>query len=512
MKDQVDLLREALDQSLRPGVQFDPVAEVTRVLAAIPNRTLFLDELSVMARRCFLADHAAILSLHRGTGRWFAEATQNLGPIDVKDIEGLSRTVIDQTHHRGTAVLIPDASHHSMTRVSQSIRKHNVQCVMTAPIYVDAELWGLLYLDNTSVPNAFDADSQQQLERFAGFAGIAIRRCQELVEYRVGAAETPAADSQEELFLDFQNHEVLEVMRKLKRAANTEAPILILGETGTGKNVLARWVHENSPRRPKPFREINCAEIDINLIEGELFGIEARVATGVDFREGRIKAADGGTVFLNEIGELPLTSQAKILRAIDERVVERVGGRSPLGVDVRFICATHQPLAELAEHGQFRRDLYHRINIFEVTIPPLRERPEDIPGLAEHLLRRFARALARPGMHFSAGSIEYLQSLPLRANIRELANRIQSAATLSDGDEIELRDPNLPAKHSMPSTAKRATQLKMALRQFETQLIRQCLEQSGWIEARAAARLGVPESTLRSKIKRLGIRKPRRLR
>ncbi len=509
MIDRIDRLGDAGTRGDRPELRFDPVSEITRILEAIPDRTKFLEELTATARRCFLADHAAILSLHRPTGRWFAEATQNLGPNDVEDIKGLSRTVIDQTRRREEPVLITDASRNDLTRTSHSIRMHNVQCVLTVPIYVSSDLWGLLYLDNTSVPDAFDDESMRQLSQFAAFAGIAILKCEELVSLSLGVSKSAGTSPRDEVFLDFRNPAMLAAVAVLKRAARTEAPILLLGENGTGKNVLAHWVHANSPRAKKPFVEINCAELSPNLIEVELFGVEAGVATGVDFREGKIKGADGGTVFLNEIGDLPLSQQAKVLRAIEERVVERIGGRTTHGVDVRFICATNRDLRAMANAGQFRLDLYFRINLLECVIPPLAQRPEDIPAIAEHLLGRSGRKHGKPGVFFSLDTVEHLQSLPWKGNIREMANIIEKAVILCEGDEIDLAGSRRPQRSGKGS--RRPASLKNAVQQFEILQIHHALEQCGWTEARAARQLGLPESTLRSKIKRYAIRKPRRI-
>jgi transcriptional regulator with GAF, ATPase, and Fis domain len=510
MKDRISSLSRELENRDSDGSGFDAVSEITTILAAIPDRTAFLNALLRTARRCFLSNHEAILSYHHPTKRWFVEAAQDLRADALEEIKGLSRTVIERTRDSAASVLVPDTHSDDLTRESRSVRLYNIQSVLTAPIHVNSEMWGLMYLANTSAPHAFDGQSQKQVERFAKFAGMAITRCEEFV--RLSLPPLVQGDDAPALLNDVRSSQMAAVLEDLRRAAPTDASILLVGETGTGKDVLANWIHQNSPRRKKPFVQINCAELDPDLIEVELFGVESGVATGVTFREGKMKVADGGTLFLNEIGELPLSVQAKLLRVIEDRVVERVGGRNVLGVDVRYICATNRDLEGLVKSGQFRRDLYHRINVFGVTIPNLGERREDIPQLARDILARICRKLNRPAMRLSDPSLDYLSRRDWKGNIRELANFIERSVILSPGEELIVDDQH-PRQVSSGKAERigRHTSLKRAVDSFEASHIHQALRNSGWVRVRAANRLGIPDSTLRSKMKKHAIKPPRRL-
>lgn len=509
MKDRISALSDELD--LRVGIKsgFDVVSEITAILAAIPDRTAFLVALLRTARRCFLSDHEAILSYHSPSRRWFVEAAQDLKVDALEEINGLSRTVIEKTRDSAVSILIANAGSDSLTKESRSVRQFNIQSVLTAPIHAGSDLWGLIYLANTCVPHAFDDQSQKQLERFAEFAGMAITRCEEFVRFSLPPLRR--TDDSPALLEDVPSPKMMKVIEDIRLAAPTDASILLTGETGTGKDVIARWIHEHSPRRAKAFVEINCAELDVDLIELELFGIESGVATGVSFREGKIKVADGGTVFLNEIGELPLSVQAKLLRVIEDRVVERVGGRSVMGVDVRFICATHRNLETVVDSGQFRSDLFHRINVFGITVPPLRERQEDIPRLAVHILARICRKMNRQLMHLSDKSLEQLSRQDWKGNIRELANALERAVIRSRGDDLSIGEQAPLAAIAAPARSIKAASLKRAVDEFEASQLRHALQSNGWVASRTASRLGIPTSTLRSKMKKHKIQPPRRL-
>jgi DNA-binding NtrC family response regulator len=237
---------------------------------------------------------------------------------------------------------------------------------------------------------------------------------------------------------------IVEVSQAIQRVAPTDATVLLLGESGTGKELFARAIHQLSPRRDRPFVAINCAAIPVTLIENELFGHEKGSFTGASARQlGKFELADSGTIFLDEIGELDLSVQSKILRVLQERRFERIGSTSPIDVDVRIICATNRDLQENVKRGAFRDDLYFRINVFPVTIPPLRSRREDVDALTDFFLHRFARELPRPGLRISDDARAQLRAYDWPGNIRELQNSMERAAILCDRNTIEPRDLHL---------------------------------------------------------------------
>jgi DNA-binding NtrC family response regulator len=234
---------------------------------------------------------------------------------------------------------------------------------------------------------------------------------------------------------------IIEVSNAIQRVAPTDSTVLLQGESGTGKELFARAIHQLSPRRDRPFVAINCAAIPETLIENELFGHERGSFTGATGRQlGKFELADSGTIFLDEIGDLGLGVQSKILRVIQERRFDRIGGASTLDVDVRIICATNRGLAAEVKEGRFREDLFFRINVFPVTVPPLRARREDIDALADFFLQKFARELKKPALRIGAEAREALRAYDWPGNIRELENCIERAAILCDGMMIERRD------------------------------------------------------------------------
>jgi DNA-binding NtrC family response regulator len=304
---------------------------------------------------------------------------------------------------------------------------------------------------------------------------------------------------------------IVEVSNAIQRVAPTDSTVLLQGESGTGKELFARAIHQLSPRRDRPFVAINCAAIPETLIENELFGHEKGSFTGATGRQlGKFELADSGTIFLDEIGELGLGVQSKILRVIQERRFDRIGGTSTLEVDVRIICATNRPLAGEVKEGRFREDLFFRINVFPVTVPPLRARREDIDGLADFFLQKFARELKKPSLRIAADAAEALRAYDWPGNIRELENCIERAAILCDGGVIERRDLHIEAPSTdalrdaldLSGTLEEAT--ARTARVVERLKIAEALEQTE-SRADAAEKLGISVRTLAAKMKEHGI-------
>jgi formate hydrogenlyase transcriptional activator len=282
---------------------------------------------------------------------------------------------------------------------------------------------------------------------------------------------------------------------------------LVTGETGTGKELLARAIHELSPRRNKPFVRVNCAALPMGLVESELFGHERGAFTGADQRRsGRFELAHGGTLFLDEIGELPLEAQAKLLRVLEDGLVDRVGGMQSLAVDVRVIAATNADLALASSTGRFRSDLYYRLHVFPIVLPPLRERPEDIPLLANHFLEHHRVKLKRPYLALSSESMARLCRYPWPGNVRELQNVIERAVILARSSTVEVE-----ADLAVRSEADAPAESPVNLVEMERQHILSVLTRTHWRvygPHGAAAQLGLNPSTLRSRLKKLGLSRP----
>ncbi|HEX3071844.1 MAG TPA: sigma-54 dependent transcriptional regulator, partial [Thermoanaerobaculia bacterium] len=299
---------------------------------------------------------------------------------------------------------------------------------------------------------------------------------------------------------------MVEVSNAIQRVAPTDSTVLLQGESGTGKELFARAIHQLSPRRDRPFVAINCAAIPETLIENELFGHEKGSFTGATGRQlGKFELADSGTIFLDEIGELGLGVQSKILRVIQERRFDRIGGTSTLEVDVRIICATNRPLAGEVKEGRFREDLFFRINVFPVTVPPLRARREDIDGLADFFLQKFARELKKPSLRIAADAAEALRAYDWPGNIRELENCIERAAILCDGGVIERRD--LHIEDASTDALRDALDLSGTLEEASARTVRlierlkiaEALERSD-SRADVAEKLGISVRTLAAKM------------
>ncbi len=312
---------------------------------------------------------------------------------------------------------------------------------------------------------------------------------------------------------------IREVSQQIQKVAATDATVLLLGESGTGKELFARAVHHLSPRREKPFVALNCAAIPEGLVENELFGHERGAFTGAGARKvGKMDLAHRGTLFLDEIGELPLAIQAKLLRVLEERRFERVGGTQSIEVDMRLVVATNRNLLKLAEEKLFREDLYFRISAVPLTIPPLRERGNDVLMLADHFLEKFSREFAKPGLELSAETRERMLQYRWPGNVRELQNTLERAVILADGLTIHPAGLQLPAAKTevdtlpagmLPEDFNWEGSLEevtgRAVGHVERVMLENTLQECKWNKTRAAEKLGVSPKTLLAKLRSAGL-------
>lgn len=319
------------------------------------------------------------------------------------------------------------------------------------------------------------------------------------------------------------------VKAQAARVGPTDTTVLIHGETGSGKELVARSIHALSKRQGQAFIAVNCAALPESLIESELFGHERGAFTGADRRRlGKFELADGGTLFLDEIAEMPLAAQAKLLRVLQEHAFERVGGAETVHVQVRLVAATHRDLARQVERGRFREDLFYRLNVFRIDVPPLRDRREDLRALAEHLHERAAKRMAKPVLAISDTSLRRLMAYPWPGNVRELANAVERATLLADGDQLEIELPESPLSDSAgngratggssassagsSASATRDILLDLSLEQLQRLQITHALESCGYRvfgKDGAAERLEMNPNTLLSKMDKFGIPRPR---
>jgi formate hydrogenlyase transcriptional activator len=298
------------------------------------------------------------------------------------------------------------------------------------------------------------------------------------------------------------------VLKQVERVAPTDSTALVLGETGTGKELIARAIHNLSARCGRPFITVNCAAIPLDLLESELFGHERGAFTGAIAQKiGRFELADKGTLFLDEVGDIPLPLQPKLLRVLQEQQFERLGSGRTHQVDVRLVAATHRNLVDMAKRNEFRSDLYYRLNVFPISLPPLRARREDIPALVEHFIEIYARRMGKQIDQISPETMSELTSYAWPGNIRELQNFIERSIILSSGNVLQ---PPLSTLETCAATECRGA---VTLQEAERDHILKTLEQTRWIVAGpngAAARLGMKRSTLYFRMQKLGISRTNR--
>ena len=285
------------------------------------------------------------------------------------------------------------------------------------------------------------------------------------------------------------------VIDLVARVADSQANVLIRGESGTGKEMVARLIHGNSPRKDGPFVAINCAALPETLLEAELFGIERGVATGVEARPGRFELARGGTVFLDEIGDIPLTLQAKLLRVLQEREIEKLGGRRRIPIDVRILSATHRGLEGMIESGEFRQDLYYRLKVVEIVLPPLRDRREDIPKLVRFFLEKYGKREGLRDVRITQDALQKLMRYPFPGNVRELENLIEGALALTTDPVIDTRDLLLPESAST-ANADVLTEDLPSLEDLEHRYVARVLAHTKGNISKAAKILGIDRKTL----------------
>ncbi|MCB2181131.1 MAG: sigma-54 dependent transcriptional regulator [Desulfobulbaceae bacterium] len=316
-----------------------------------------------------------------------------------------------------------------------------------------------------------------------------------------------------------KNKQMRQLYSLIEKVAPTGASVLITGESGTGKELVARSIHNNSLRAKEPFISVNCAALPESLLESELFGHEKGSFTGaVSQRKGHFEVADDGTLFLDEIGEMALALQAKLLRIIQEKTFQRVGGTSEIKVDVRIVAATNKDLKEEVEQGRFREDLYYRLNVLHLHLPPLRERSDDIPLLAEHFVRKFGQKLDKPDLVISPAALRFLTVQTWEGNIRELENTIERASILCGGNTILPEDvqadggpvsptATLSSSFNPEELVPPGTRLPELLDAIEEKALRNALKQSDFVQTKAAKALGITKSLLQYKMKKFRIKK-----
>jgi transcriptional regulator with GAF, ATPase, and Fis domain len=387
------------------------------------------------------------------------------------------------------------------------MRLRSILCV---PLYLGGRVVGAVYLDDSRRPDVFSDADRALLEGFAQLMAVAIENSrghqevlrvnEQLVGENLSLRREVSSRFRAENLIGTSSA-MQRVLAVVDRAARVNATVLLTGENGTGKELIARVLHHSGKRRLKPFVAVNCGAIPETLLESELFGILSRIATEVGGRDGRFVQADGGTLFLDEVGEMPLKQQVALLSAIANREITPVGGGKPIPVDVRIIAASNRDLRQSVERGTFREDLFYRLNVIPIEVPPLRERKADIPALAAHFVRIYAGQQERPVPRLTREFVPALMQSDWPGNVRELQNYIERVLAMTPGDALHPTPPPRDLEER-PDQIPRGGTLKELVEKLERRAIAEALELASGNQSLAARHLGLTEQSLRYRIRK----------
>jgi Nif-specific regulatory protein len=431
----------------------------------------------------------------------------------------VSRYLSESTFETKEAILARDVADDSKLATRDSLGRIHANSVICAPIRQADRIYGLIHLYSTNPDNSLDEDELEYTLAVADQTATALASLHEKESLAAGLEDVrhEYETLKEQISRTGQivgdSQSVLELREQIERIAPTDATVLIRGESGVGKELVARAIHERSNRRSQPFITMNCAALSETLLESELFGHEKGSFTGAIGRKiGKFEQANGGTLFLDEVGEMGPAIQAKFLRVLEGHPFERVGGSDRIEVDVRVVAATNRDLESAVKENTFRKDLYFRLHVVQIEVPPLRERLEDIPLLANYFLARVSSRSGQNAKTLSDDAIRALMEYHWPGNIRELQNTVERTVILSQGDQIQADDIRLSALELPKAIAQTEqpvrTDPEQSLEEIEQQHILTVLEETGWNKSKAAQILGIERSTLDRKLKKYNVSRP----
>lgn len=489
--------------------------QVSQEINSILNLEELLNKIMDIAIETTSAERGLIILADAQTGELSIKVARNMDKETIEDATQISKTIVHDVTRKGKSIIAQDCIHHSEFQKRKSIILYQIRSLVCVTLKLKERIIGTIYMDDRRDIEHFTERDIHFLEFFANLCAIAIenaklyenlKQSKDRVEKERDRLRKKLKGKYYENII-FKGEKMRDILNLVEVISKSNANVLLHGESGVGKELIARTIHYNSLRKDKPFVAINCAAIPETLLEAELFGVEKKVATGVDARIGKLEYANHGTVFLDEIADFSLHAQASLLRVIQEREFERVGGRKSIEVDIRIITATNKNIEKLLKEEKFRDDLFFRLNVISIYVPPLRERKEDIPLLIRHFIDRYNKENNRNVKGVSVEAMTTLMNYDWPGNVRELENVTERAVIITRGEFIttgSLPPGILGKKFPLPPLEKDFS-LGRAVQEYEKRLIIDALIKENWIPFRASKVLGMPESTMRQKIKKYKI-------
>jgi Nif-specific regulatory protein len=504
---QPERILKQLPATSRLGRNLNALLKISRVVHSISDLNQLQRQILELIFEVVPAERGAILLDDTGNEKF---SSLFVHPRSVKRGEPVrvSRTITRQVMEQGVAILGADVPGSGGLSGVESLVTFQVRSLLCVPLTVFQRVIGCIYLDTTNPVTRFDRDHLELVAGIAGISAVALENARRLLWLEQENLRLATEINLQHNMVG-ESSPMKEVYRFLSRVAPTDATVLVGGESGTGKELVARAIHRNSPRTSRPFVAINCAAIPEGLLESELFGYERGAFTGAQRqKKGRLEMADGGVVFLDEIGEMAPSLQVKLLRVLQEREFERLGGARPISVDIRLIAATNKDLAHAVKAGTFREDLYYRLNVVSVVVPPLRERPEDVPILAEYFVSKFAVKCKVKAKKISPEAMSGLMNYDWPGNVRELENAIERALVLGVSDTIRPEDLPESVLEKDPAPGVQEARYHLAVKQLKKHLILTAVEEARGNYTEAARILGVHANYLHRLVRNLNLRAP----
>jgi len=502
---QPDRLLRELPATSQVARNLSALLKISRVVHAIRGLEELQAQLLDLIFEVVPAGRGAIL-LAEGVGQEFNCLYARTRQAGQPQLVRVSRTIARQVMKDNVAILGVDVPSSGKLRKVESLAASDVRSLLCVPLTVFQRSIGCIYLDSTNATNRFHEDHLQLLAAIAGISAVALDNARRL-QWLEQENQRLTTEVRQEQSLVGEGARMKEIFQFLARVAPTDSTVLLEGESGTGKELAARALHRNSPRGNQPFVAINCAAIPETLLESDLFGHERGAFTGAAVqKKGRLEVANGGVVFLDEIGELAPALQVKLLRVLQEREFERVGGTHTIKVDIRLIAATNRDLNEAVRTGEFRQDLYYRLAVVRLTMPPLREHREDIPMLTRHFVQKYAKRSKVKPKAVSREAMAALVNYDWPGNVRELENAIERALVMGSSDAVLLEDlpESLLEQESAPEMHE--GKYHAGVKELKKHLIVDAVEQTGGNYVEAAGILGVHPNYLHRLIRNLGLK------